>query len=363
MRAGRSVGLALTGALLGAGAAQAQSTPLPTKDLAGARDPAGFKRYEGALIVSYERKAFTDIAIPLSALAATDKRDANNNRLFLPSKRYDGEGALTRVVYLAPADRSPLEVARNYEEDAKAKGAAVVFSCKGEACGGDAQRAISGGGGDSSLAMRFLMEKDLKDAAFSPGACATTSRIADQRYSAIKIPGDADDAAATWVAVLAYQVVDDLYCKAFAGRTVAMVHVLEPKGREQKMVTVSAAEMSKSLAQTGRVALYGVYFDTNKAEVKPESDAAIAEIGKLLTNDPKLSVLVVGHTDNVGGFDANLDLSRRRADAVIKTVASRHGVAPTRMRAAGVGMMAPVASNDDEAGRAKNRRVEIVKLN
>ena len=108
-------------------------------------------------------------------------------------------------------------------------------------------------------------------------------------------------------------------------------------------------------------ALYGIHFDTNRAELKPESDGALQEIAKLLKQEATLRLLVVGHTDNVGGFDANLALSERRAAAVFEALTSRYGIAPARLRAVGVGMAAPVAHNDTENGRAKNRRVELVR--
>jgi outer membrane protein OmpA-like peptidoglycan-associated protein len=97
-----------------------------------------------------------------------------------------------------------------------------------------------------------------------------------------------------------------------------------------------------------------------KADVKSESAAALQEIGKLLQQDPKLKLYIVGHTDNVGEFQMNMDLSRRRADAVLKALTTTYGVAPDRLQAYGNGSLAPVASNRDEAGRAKNRRVELV---
>ena len=83
----------------------------------------------------------------------------------------------------------------------------------------------------------------------------------------------------------------------------------------------------------------------------------------LLSSDPKLAVLIVGHTDNQGAYDYNLDLSRRRAESVVAALAASYRADPKRLRAAGVGMLAPAASNDADDGRAKNRRVEVVKLN
>ncbi|GLK77229.1 OmpA/MotB domain-containing protein [Methylopila jiangsuensis] len=339
-------------------------TAAPTKDVKGAKDNPLLKRYEGSFIVSYERQAFTDFSIPLSKIEKNPdgERDAKlNNYVFRPAKKLDLEGARTRLVYVLPEDRSPLEALRNYQDEVEAAGGEVLFACKGaDGCGGDSTRAASGGGGDMSFMMYFVTSEDLKDEAFSNGSCALNSGIGDQRFFAARLPTADGDAHVT---VHTFQMHDTLYCKALNGRTIALVHVIEPKGRDRKMVTVKAEDMAKSIDKTGRVALYGVFFDTDKAELKPASEPTLKEIAALLKGDPKLAALIVGHTDNQGGFDYNMDLSKRRAEAVVKALAASHGVDPKRLRAAGAGMIAPAAPNDSEDGRAKNRRVEVVRLN
>ena len=102
---------------------------------------------------------------------------------------------------------------------------------------------------------------------------------------------------------------------------------------QQQMVTVSANDMSKAIAATGRVALYGILFDTNKADVKPESKPALVEIDKLLKADPTLKLRVVGHTDNQGTLDANIGLSKRRAEAVNAALVAQYGIAASRLSA------------------------------
>ncbi|UZE49740.1 OmpA family protein [Rhodopseudomonas sp. P2A-2r] len=354
--------LLITGFLLLAGvtAAQADAT-IPNKDIANARDNPLLKRYDGSFIVSYERLAFTDFKVPLSKLEkAGDTRDRMNNQVFKPAKELEVEGARTRIAYILPANRSPLEVLRNYQDVVKAAGGEVLYQCKGDDCGADPTRSSAGGGGDMSLLMYAVTEAQLKDAAFSNGACALAVEIDDQRFFAAKIPQTGGEA---YVTVQTYQVKNDLYCKAFNERTVAVVHVVEPKPREQKMVVVKADEMAKTIGSTGRVALYGIFFDTGKAELKPESAPTLQEIAGLLASDPKLAVLIVGHTDNQGAYDYNLDLSRRRAESVVAALTASFRADAKRLRAAGVGMLAPAASNDADDGRAKNRRVEVVKLN
>ena len=126
-------------------------------------------------------------------------------------------------------------------------------------------------------------------------------------------------------------------------------------------IEASADVFSKDLKNTGRAAVYGIYFDTGKSEIKPESAPAIEEIAKVLKADAALKIFVVGHTDNVGGLDSNMRLSQARADSVVQALERTHAIAPPRLKAFGCGPYSPVTSNDTEEGRAKNRRVELVK--
>jgi len=137
------------------------------------------------------------------------------------------------------------------------------------------------------------------------------------------------------------------------------LYIVEKDAMKQE-VTADAKFMAEGISSTGHVAIYGIYFDFNKSDVKPESDPALQEINKLLSNNPNLKVFIVGHTDNVGGVDYNMKLSQTRADAVVKALTTKYKVNPQRLKAYGVGQLAPVAPNKTEEGRAKNRRVELV---
>lgn len=129
----------------------------------------------------------------------------------------------------------------------------------------------------------------------------------------------------------------------------------------QQEVTANAAALSSGLASNGHAVVNGILFDTGKADVKPQSTASLKEIAKLLQQEAKLKLYVVGHTDNVGALAANLELSRQRAAAVVRELTEHHGVAADRLNAYGAGPYAPVTSNESEDGRALNRRVELVK--
>jgi outer membrane protein OmpA-like peptidoglycan-associated protein len=130
----------------------------------------------------------------------------------------------------------------------------------------------------------------------------------------------------------------------------------------QQDVVANADALKGGLADSGHVEVPGIFFDTAKSDIKPESGPAIDEIAKLLTNNPALKVGIVGHTDMVGDATANLKLSQARAQSVITDLVSRHGIAAARLVAFGAGPWAPVASNKTDDGRARNRRVELVEV-
>lgn len=137
------------------------------------------------------------------------------------------------------------------------------------------------------------------------------------------------------------------------------VKMIEKQLMKQDVVA-NAEAMSGSIKETGRVAVYGIYFDTGKADLKPESEPAIAEIVKMLNMDKGLKVYVVGHTDNVGQFNYNVKLSQERAAWLVNALTTKHGIAASRLTPFGAGPTSPVASNKTDEGKAKNRRVELV---
>jgi len=126
------------------------------------------------------------------------------------------------------------------------------------------------------------------------------------------------------------------------------------------LVVATAAALSTGLTGNGHTVVSGIFFDTGKSDVKPESDPALQQVAKLLKGKPALKVYVVGHTDNVGGLAANVDLSKRRAAAVVLLLTSKYGISSAQLQPYGNGPYAPIASNLSEDGRALNRRVELV---
>jgi len=282
------------------------------QDVQGGKDHPLISRYPGSTIVEYRQKAFDEFELPLSPVA--DGKYAKTQHL---------EGKITGIYYTTPEGRSALEVSRNYESALKSAGFETLFNCA-KTCG-DAPP-----GGSVPL-----------------DECC--GNYGNARYLAAKLSRDSGDAyVALWVYDSSYDI------KTF-------LVVVEMKPMETGLVTVNAATLAGDISRTGHASVYGIYFDTGKADVKPESDATLKEIAKLLQQNPALKLYVVGHTDNQGTLDMNMDLSKKRADAVLASLTTKYGVAASKLRAAGDGPTAPVASNDAEDGRAKNRRVELVK--
>lgn len=151
-----------------------------------------------------------------------------------------------------------------------------------------------------------------------------------------------------------------VYVRAYNRGRSYELHILE-QAAMRKDIVVGSDEMAKAVAETGKVALYGIYFDTDQAILKSASDPTLKQIAALLKKDPALKLFVVGHTDSQGDIKHNLNLSKRRAAVVTKELITRFDINPARLDSRGVGPLSPASSNDTEAGRAKNRRTELVK--
>jgi len=152
----------------------------------------------------------------------------------------------------------------------------------------------------------------------------------------------------------------EVWVEVLKGNSKIWLRIVEKKEMEQTIVA-DAAAFGNDIRATGHAAVYGIQFDTGKSTIKPESAQTIGEVAKMLKADATLKIHVVGHTDNVGDINANIKLSQDRGEAVLQALVRDHGIAAARLRSYGCGQFAPVASNDTEEGRAKNRRVELVK--
>jgi len=294
-------------------------------DVKGSSDHPLLNRFPGAEIRGYLQKDYDETVVP--------KAPIENRKE--PGELLELEGKVTKISYRIPGEKSALEVMKNYEKALAQSGFETVFSCSSrQPCGKDMMGFIALSG--------QIRPTGFGDASFGgqPDRAVLAHRKNEQ--------GD--------IHVFLHAVDDTAN-----NRTYLYQHIVEGIAMDEDQVKVLPADaLQQSLANQGHVAVPGVYFDTAKADIKPESDAALAEIAKLLTSDKKLKVYVVGHTDNAGSLDTNIALSQARAQAVVKALSASHGIDASRLAAKGVASLAPVASNAQEDGRSRNRRVEIV---
>jgi outer membrane protein OmpA-like peptidoglycan-associated protein len=290
------------------GLAQAQ-----TRDVAGSKDYPGIGRFGGSVITGYAAKDFD--AARIQAAPFKDGQPADAKRL---------EGKVTRIAWRTSPGPSILEVSRNFETQLAKAGFETRVACDTDECGGI----------PFTEAIDALPVPQMWLDGFNYRYYAGRKQEAGREI---------------WASVAVSKNNDNIY---------AQLVVVETGAIENKMV--DAAAMAKGLGDSGHIALYGVYFDTDKAVIKPESRPTLEQIAKLLAGQPQLNVFIVGHTDSQGAYDYNMDLSRRRAEAIVAELAKSYRIAPARLRSAGVGMLAPVGSNATDAGRALNRRVELV---
>jgi OOP family OmpA-OmpF porin len=312
-------------------------------DIDGASDHPLLKRYEDAVIIGYHTRAYAefDIATGPHRSAATKLTDAQTV-----------EGKHTRILYVAPEGRSTLEVMRNYRKDLTDAGFKVIFECGGTECGA---------GPDAPRAGSYLITRALLNRAPLTNMGQVTQYAFTQPNDVRALTAKLDRPEGAVYVSLAIAIEGFNQFRMTAKKPLVLLDVIETGGMEQRMVVVKAPAMAKSIAETGRIALYGVYFDTDSATIKPESDETLEEIAKLLKGEASLKLYIVGHTDSRGAYDHNMTLSARRAESVVAALTGKYGIAASRLRAAGAGLLAPVATNESEPGRALNRRVELVR--
>lgn len=321
----------------------AGGTVSAAEDVAGARDHPLVKRYADSVIIGYRTGAFEEYDVATGPHTSFEPT--------LTSKQIV-EGAFTRILYVAPEGRSTLEVFRNYQSALADAGFQTIFECKGAECGlgPDPERA-----GSAIVTRALLPRAPLEN--MGQTTQYAFSEPQDVRLMTAKL--DRPEGAVYVSLAIAIEGFGGFALTA--KKPLVLLDVVETAPMERRMVVVAAPAMAKSIAETGRVALYGIYFDTDSDTLKSESDATLDEIAKLLKGDAGLKLYVVGHTDNRGAYDHNIALSARRAASVVAALTGKYGVAAQRLKAAGVGLLAPIAPNDSEEGRALNRRVELVR--
>jgi len=303
----RRIAAGLLSAWVGLSPAVAQSLGA---DVAGGSDHPLISRFAGSQLIGYKQDSFDQGRFYLPGKDPKKELDQN--------KPVTAEGQLTRLIYIAPPGRSPLEVQANFAQALRLAGLQVLTAVDG------------------------------RQAWWGPSDLARLSG-----FNGLKL-------APPWSSDISPMARDRYKVKAETPLSVVAMQIVEPAAMATGAVTVNAQALGTGLAADGRIALYGIFFDTDRADLKPESQAQLAQMAELLKAQPTLRVHIVGHTDNVGAFEANQALSQQRAQAVAQALTAGYKIDAKRLSARGVASLSPLASNSAEAGRARNRRVELV---
>jgi len=286
------------------------------EDVKGSKDHPLIGRYPGSYIYHYDEKEFDEFEILLGPVKSASDQDIQQ------AKREKVEGKVTKIQYKAPKNRSPLEVFKNYEEAIKKAGFNIIYSAKGSEIAG---------------IRKFLYP-------YFWDVYASSDDVRNFFYLSAK--SKAND-----------KVISVCVLPGFDG-PIVLLGIVEIKLMETGLI--KAEDIYEGIKKEGHIAIYSIYFDFDRADIKPESKPALDAIAKFLRDHPEIKLYVVGHTDNIGSLEYNMDLSKRRAEAVIKELVEKYGIEKERLKGFGVGPLSPVASNKTEEGRAKNRRVELV---
>ena len=292
----------------------------------------------GSKVVASERKEQGEMTIPLERVVFDLQTQKFNN-----FKTVSASGLLTRTLYELPAQSNPQEAVRFYETSlGEAKGEILFSGAEGSLDNGDD---------------RFVDQ-------------VYHGRIPDRIYNLLLLNRENAYLAGRYnwngrdVYVQVYTFANSegrSTSLVRKGRVSALVETVEAGPAHPPTPLVTSEQMADEINRTGRIALYGLYFDTGRTDLKSESKPTLEQIADLLKREPNLKLLVVGHTDNVGNFETNRDLSQRRAESVVNALVTGFGIAPDRLIPFGVSYAAPVASNATPEGRSQNRRVELVR--
>ncbi len=285
----------------------------PVSLLAQEAVPAWLSPYEGSTLRQSQVLAFDEYLRVVGTVApATDALPQGVERL---------EGKVTRLRFDNPKSRSTLEMARNYRLALEAQGFQVDHECaRSTSCGNLRQ--------PSWMSLNGINLGAAGDVRYFTGRLAVAG--------------------------------SPVFVSVALNPQVTYVHVVEVASLQQGMVRIQLDELVNAIESDGRVELPGVHFDSGTARLQAASGEALGAAAELMRQWPSLQIEVVGHTDSQGSEAANLLLSQQRAAAVIEALVAR-GIASERMAARGMGATQSVADNSTETGRARNRRVELVR--
>ena len=341
-------------------ATNAVAQQVPQTDVPGSSDSDLVGRIPGSILVNHFSTPLDQAEFPKSVLKPRGGSVGNNVYVATPDASLVVQGSRTRNVYLLAPGVQPFAAVQAYVDKLSNQGAEVVFSCRADSCGGKSDYAGDLGGNTMSLAYYLWPDDRITGNEQSAGWCAQTGKIGSQEYRLLH--NEVDE---TTISVHSYILKPGQFSncrKAFTDKVVLSVDIIAPKADSIDLKIVTSSEMQDQISLTGKIALYGITFDSGKDSLRADSSNAIDQIALLMKSDKTLKLLIVGHTDSAGSFEFNQDLSERRARTVVETLIGQHAIERSRLFAVGVSFASPVASNDTEDGKAKNRRVELVKF-
>jgi len=302
------------------------------QDISGSKDHPLITRYPGSTIDYYEEQKYQKYFIATGPETGYKQID----------KWQEVEGKFTRIYYIVKGETTLTEVYKNYQSALRKAGFKVLAE------GSDPVSGVSKAVGGRSFLNTFYSKNPFPSngkiklntgSSSSAGACYIAAKLEQKGNHIFVVVGGSQ-----------YSSTEKVF----------MVDIIEKSIMEDDLIHVNADQMLKSLKDQGKAALYGIYFDFDKASIKPESKSTLDEISKLLNENPNINLYVVGHTDMKGSYDYNITLSKSRANAIVSELVNQYKISTSRLSSDGVGPLAPVSSNQTEEGRKLNRRVELV---
>jgi len=311
----------------------AQQEPRKT-DLPGSEDYSLISRYQGAVIQNYE---VIDYGQYVLALGKPVEKEFREHGLYL-SKFEDLEGKIIRIQYLIPPEEGIFKVYKNYTLALENANYNILFTSS------DREESNWTFWGDDFY-----------------GGSLPINKLGEDFYNANGQEGF------YFCTAKGIMNENDVYISIFINKgeeygeqfILVTQEIIEINPLVTRLVT--AQKITDNIDRLGHIAIYGVYFETGKYDIKPESEKALTEIAAFLKANPDNKYFIVGHTDNTGDFNANMTLSENRAKAVMDYLVNKSGVDAAQLKAHGVGPMCPVTANSTDSGKARNRRVEIVR--
>ncbi|MBS3810951.1 MAG: OmpA family protein [Halanaerobiales bacterium] len=300
------------------------------KDVPNSSDHPHIPRFKGSYIRYYDHINYDEFTFPFSRLKDTEE-----------DKKIEGE--ITKNFYVIPDGHSVLEVFRNYEIALEEAGFETIRMQKKDFGHGISSQIYSKVNWNSCPGNNF-------------NGVGVYYDSGDQSYLAAKLERSEGDV------YISLYVADHGIHGGNWGEERPAVYQVVVEEKEMRTGLVTAGSIIQDIKSKGKVSIYGVYFDTDSAKIKSESEPSVKEIAKVLNDNHDLNLYIVGHTDDTGEFEYNMDLSQRRAESLVNVLVEEYDISRNLLKPAGVGPLAPKASNETEDGRAKNRRVELVRM-